>query len=464
MGNNGDFVMPNPVPQPVSIKDIEQIEDRLKKYVGEIPGVVSDTAVRTGNFLFGKAAVSAVNAAYLEGGEAGAASVANDFSTGLKGSLGQVLKSAGGAGGASVNGGVIGGAEGYIKGGSQSQKEENVGEGVITGAVTGLAAFGAVTLATGGADIPIVAAVAIGAVAAHFIGPLVEKANDWLYKNVPAVKDFENSVGAVGTGIGDLVTGKWDNLKNDFSDAAKDYLKIYTDSNKWLTKTFPAIGKGEQLAGQALNVVKNGVVQYVKGQISEVKSVVHGLQVATGVVAKDASEAGKFINQVTDVAAHDVGNFVGSGVNAVENVAGGAVNMFVDILSGGSGAAVGKVMSIKDPIDRAAAELLLLHHNLNNIQQTNNQIIPMMENVLSDVKTVTFDTLGWMGLTIGDIDDIVYETQSDVDHHVDRGAISEVNQLVEKKKQEIQIVADGLKSTAANKLAHDQQWAAAFGG
>ena len=150
--------------------------------------------------------------------------------------------------------------------------------------------------------------------------------------------------------------------------------------------------------------------------------------------------------------------------NAIENIAGGAVNMLVNVLGGGSGAMVGKVLSIKDPIDRAATELLLLHQNLDNIQKANNKIIPDMENALSDVKTTTLDVLGWMGLTIGDIDDIVYETHSDVKHHVNKDAISEVNQLVEKKKQEIQTVADGLKTTAANKLAHDQAWAAAFGG
>lgn len=140
------------------------------------------------------------------------------------------------------------------------------------------------------------------------------------------------------------------------------------------------------------------------------------------------------------------------------------IEQMIKVLGGGSGAAVGKVMSIKDPIDRAAAELLLLHQTLDNIQTSNNKIIPDMEETLSGVKTTVFGSLGWLGLTIGDIDDIVYETQSDVEHHVDQGAIESVNQMVSEKKEQLQTVANGLKSTAANKLAHDQQWASTFGG
>ncbi|GAB2025408.1 hypothetical protein OfM1_14790 [Lactovum odontotermitis] len=162
-------------------------------------------------------------------------------------------------------------------------------------------------------------------------------------------------------------------------------------------------------------------------------------------------------NYLKSSPAYQVGSFLYSILNNSGKLA-------VKILGGGSGAAVGRVLLIKDPIDRAASVLLTLNGNLDEIQTANNKIVPNMEEALSVVESTVAGSLGWMGLTIGDVEGIVSETRSDVDYHVDKGAIAEVGRMVSEKREQIQIVASGLTTTAANKVAHDAAWAAAFGG
>ncbi|GAK31583.1 hypothetical protein WOSG25_110610 [Weissella oryzae SG25] len=129
-----------------------------------------------------------------------------------------------------------------------------------------------------------------------------------------------------------------------------------------------------------------------------------------------------------------------------------------------SAATVGSKIEVdKDELDSAASVLLSLNSHLDNIDKVNQNIMSDMNNIFKDVKSTVFHTLSGTGITMSDLDQIVFETNSDVRHHVDENEIMQTHKSIQNQKAHLKTVAQGLKDTGNNAIMNDQKWAVAFG-
>ena len=123
----------------------------------------------------------------------------------------------------------------------------------------------------------------------------------------------------------------------------------------------------------------------------------------------------------------------------------------------------GKVEVDKDELDSVANALLSLNNHLDSIDKVNQNIMSDMDKIFKDVKSTVFHTLSGMGVTMSDLNQIVSETRSDVQHHVDQNAIMQTHKAIQDQKGHLKTVAQGLKNTGNNAVMNDQKWANAFG-
>ncbi|GAK31220.1 hypothetical protein WOSG25_080520 [Weissella oryzae SG25] len=128
-----------------------------------------------------------------------------------------------------------------------------------------------------------------------------------------------------------------------------------------------------------------------------------------------------------------------------------------------SAATGGKVAADKAQLDMVANVLLSLNEHLDNIDRVNQSIMTDMDKIFKEVKSTLFHTFDGMGVTMADLNQIVYETNSTVEKHVDQNAIIQTHKAIQTQKAHLKVVAQGLKNTGNNAVMNDKKWAVAFG-